>query len=604
MQAAIDGGQGLMTIGLIAGAVLVGLVLILFIISRLYLRASKETSYVRTGVGGQKVIQNGGGLVFPVFHETIPVNMNTLRLDVKRSDQQALITRDRMRVDVTAEFYVRVEPIEQAIAIAAQTLGRRTMEPMELKALIEGKFVDALRSVAAEMSMEEMHEQRTQFVQKVQKVVAEDLAKNGLELESVSLTGLDQTNKDFFNPDNAFDAEGLRKLTEAIELRRKERNDIERDTEVQIQTKNLQTEKQKLEIARDEEYARLEQEREVEIRRAHQKAEIARQQAEKEQEAEQARISAKQLVDNAGITAERSVESERIAKEQLLKQRDVEKLKAIELAEQDRAIAVAEKSKAESEAKAAADTARAAAVKAEEQVATVREVARAERQKQIELVEAAQIAERDLIAVTTQARGEKEAADQKAEAIRTLATAESEAEKIRAEGTAKKYAVDAEGQRALNEAANTLSAEQIALRVRSLIIEHLPQIIRESVKPMEAIDSIKIVQVDGLANGVSPAGQVAGGGSGGQAGQGGNLADQAVAAGLRYRAQAPILDGLLAELGMRGDSLTALAASAQSTPLAADRSAGGMPPARSAATSGEPAGTAPASKRMSVDVQD
>src|SRR5687768_15064262 len=249
------------TVVLLTGVVVVFLFLILFIISRLYTRASKEISWVRTGFGGQKVIVNGGALVLPVFHELIPVNMNTLKLDVQRAKDQALITRDRMRVDVQAEFFVRVQPTEESIANAAQTLGRRTMEPGTLKELVEGKFVDALRAVAAEMAMEELHEQRVNFVQKVQSAVSEDILKNGLELESVSLTGLDQTNREFFNPDNAFDAEGLTKLTQAIEERRKTRNDVEQETQVLIERKNFEAEAQKYQIARDKEFARLEQER-------------------------------------------------------------------------------------------------------------------------------------------------------------------------------------------------------------------------------------------------------------------------------------------------------------------------------------------------------
>ena len=65
--------------------------------------------------------------------------MNTLRLEVRRADDQALITRDRMRVDVMAEFYVRVRPTAESIATAAQTLGQKTMSPNELKNLVEGK---------------------------------------------------------------------------------------------------------------------------------------------------------------------------------------------------------------------------------------------------------------------------------------------------------------------------------------------------------------------------------------------------------------------------------------------------------------------------------
>jgi uncharacterized membrane protein YqiK len=246
-----------------AGGILVGLLTIGLFLARMYRRASKEISFVRTGFGGQRVIMNGGALVLPVLHETIPVNMNTLRLEVRRANEAALITRDRMRVDVLAEFYVRVQPTSESISNAAQTLGMRTMKPEALKELVEGKFVDALRAVAAEMAMIELHEQRVDFVQKVQQVVSEDLLKNGLELESVSLTGLDQTSKEHFNPDNAFDAEGLTKLTESIEERRKRRNEIEQDAEVAIARKNLEADRQKLEVGREQEYARLEQEREI-----------------------------------------------------------------------------------------------------------------------------------------------------------------------------------------------------------------------------------------------------------------------------------------------------------------------------------------------------
>ena len=60
----------------IAGVLLLALVAIGLVLSRLYQRASKEVSYVRTGMGGQKIIMNGGSMVFPGLHETIPVNMN------------------------------------------------------------------------------------------------------------------------------------------------------------------------------------------------------------------------------------------------------------------------------------------------------------------------------------------------------------------------------------------------------------------------------------------------------------------------------------------------------------------------------------------------
>ena len=128
--------MNLISIATIAGVILVALFVLGLILTRLYRRASKEVSFVRTGFGGEKVIMNGGAMVLPVLHEIIPVNMNTLRLEVRRAAQQALITRDRMRVDVMAEFYVRVKPSAESIATAAQTLGMKTMSPDELKDLV------------------------------------------------------------------------------------------------------------------------------------------------------------------------------------------------------------------------------------------------------------------------------------------------------------------------------------------------------------------------------------------------------------------------------------------------------------------------------------
>ncbi len=539
-------GGDLITYGVMAGAGLIVFVIIVAFLARLYRRASKETAFVRTGLGGERVVMNGGALVFPVFHETMPVNMNTLVLPVVRRDSEALITLDRLRIDVKAEFYVRVRPDAVAIAMAAQTLGQRTMQPEMLKDLVEGKFVDALRSVAAGMTMNELHEQRADFVQKVQQVSSNDLAMNGLELESVSLTGLDQTSIEHFNANNAFDAEGLTKLTEQIEARKKLRNDIEQDTRVQIETKNLEASQKSFEIARDQEYARLEQEREVEVRRAGQTAEIAREQAERNREADAARIEAKKQVDAQQIEADRLVEEARIDQQ-----------RALEIARQEQQIAVQNKSREESQAKAEADDARAKAVEAEERVATARESEIAERQKKIELIEAAKQAERDAIKIRVDAEAERDAALNRAEAVRRSAEGDAEAEKLRAEASRVRFEVEAAGQRAINEAANILSNDQISLQTKLALLKVLPEVIRESAKPMEAIDSIKIVQVDGLTNGGRAAND--GGGSGGGAGGGsGNLASDAVAAALAYRAQAPVLDGLMKELGLDGSSLSGL----------------------------------------------
>lgn len=539
---------GTFILAVIAIAVVAAIVVAL--LHWLYLRASKERAFVRTGLGGQRVVLDGGALVLPIVHDVIPVNMNTLRLEVSRGRDKALITRDRMRVDVIAEFYVRVQANAQAVADAAQTLGQRTMAPEELKELLEGKFVDALRTVAAELTMEQLHEKRGEYVRRVREAVADNLTKNGLELEAASLTQLDQTSMEFFNPSNAFDAEGLTRLTEQIEQRKKQRNDIEQDTLIAIRNKNLEAEKLSLNIDRDSENARLAQERELEIARAEQRAALARERAERDQQAERAQIAAREAVEQARIRSEQVLEAERIQKERDIQAAEIERRQALELAEQQRSIAVAMQSKAQSEAQAAADQARAAAVAAEEQVFTARELETAERKKRIELIAAAQAAERDALRLRVAAEAERQASADRGAALQAQAEADAQAEQIRLAATRLRFEVEAEGQRLMNESANMLTPEARGSAVRMKLLDKVEGIIRESVRPMESIDSIRILHVDGLGG--------SGGAVEGTQANGTGLADSVVNSALRFRAQAPIVDQLLREVGLDAADISRL----------------------------------------------
>jgi uncharacterized membrane protein YqiK len=525
----------------VAGIVLVGLLIIGFIFARLYKRASAERAFVRTGLGGQRVIMSGGAVVLPIFHETIGINMNTLKLEVNRAQQDSLITKDRMRVDVIVAFFVRVKPTVEGVATAAQTLGQRTADAQALSELTEDKFVDALRSTAATMTMQELQDQREKFVQGVQSTVAEDLAKNGLELESVSLTNLNQTAKEHFNEKNAFDAEGLVKLTQETERRRRERNEIEQDTEVSVREKNRDALQRKLEISQQETFMTLAQEQEVRSRQAEQNAKIASIEAARKREAEQSQIEADRQIKEAGIERDKAVRTRTVEADRDIQVARTNQEKITEIAAQDKAIAVAAKSEEQSQAQAKANAALAEAVKAEQAVETARKTAMADRDKSVALIEAAKDADTQALRVTTKARADRDAADLQADATVRLANA------AKSKGLA-----EAEVQRALTEAINMLSDAQSTLKYRLALLEALPAVIEKSVEPMKAIDGIKIVQVDGLNRGGD------GNGVAGSVMPNGNLAESAVAAALAYRAHAPIIDSLLSEIGLKSGSLANL----------------------------------------------
>ncbi len=530
----------LMETGILAAIALLGLLTVGLVFSRLYRRSSKELAFVRTGLGGQKVVMDGGAIVLPVFHECVNINMNTLKLEVSRAGADSLITLDRLRVDAVAAFFVRVIPSVEGVANAAQTLGQRTMHPDSLKELVEDKFVDALRAAAVSMSMHQLLDKRADFIQAVQNAVSEDLLKNGLELESVSLTRLDQTPIKYFDAQNAFDAEGLTKLTQQTQQRARERNEIEQDTAVAIAKKNYEATQLKLTIEKDQTFATLQQQQEVATRQAQQTAEVASITAQREREAQQAKIDAERQVKEAEVEKNRAIQQRQIEATRDLQVAKIEQEKLTTLADQERLISVAEKSKAQSEAEKQANEARALAARAEEQVKTAREVAVAEREKQVALVVADQEAQQGAIGIRVAAEAEKDAAENHAQAI-----------KIKAEAQQVQFQVEAKGIEMRNAALNTLAAEQIAMQIKMKLLDALPAIIEASVKPLEKIDGIKIVQVDGLNRGAA-------GGSGGPGSGGGNLAEQAVAAALAYRAQQPILDAVLGEIGMKGGDLNGL----------------------------------------------
>ncbi|MGL4747698.1 MAG: flotillin family protein [Shewanella sp.] len=499
---------------LIAGMVLIGLIVIGLIFAKLYKRATKEMAFVRTGFGGEKIIKDGGAIVLPVLHETIAVNMNTLRIEVEKTQKDALITKDRMRVDVKADFYLRVAPNADGISMAAQTLGTRTTRVEELKKLMESKFVDVLRAVAAEMTMTEMHEQRADFVQRVQNNVANDLEKNGLELESVSLTGFDQTDLQFFNENNAFDAEGRARLAKIIEEKRKETNDIQQENRIKIEQRNLEAEKESLEIEKAEEEARLIQQQSLEFKRADQKAEIIKQKENKAREEREAEIAKERAIETAEIEKTKDIETREIEKHKSIEQSRIQQQRDIEVAEQEKRIAVAAKSEEESAARARAAEAEKLKVEKEEAVITARQIAEANRRKEIEVIDARKEAERDAVGVTVQAEADE-----------------------------KVYAVEAAGKQALYEAENVLSDEQIALQKSLAILKALPEIVAQAVKPLENIEGIKILQGYGAGH------QFAAGADGTAINQGG-IAEQVTSAALNYRANAPVIDAMLRELGL------------------------------------------------------
>ncbi|HEX6296892.1 MAG TPA: flotillin domain-containing protein [Burkholderiales bacterium] len=448
---------------ILTGLIILGIVIAVW--AALYQRATRETSLVRTGVGGRKVVMDGGSIALPYFHEVQRVNMQTLRLEVRRSEESALITNDRMRVDVGAEFYMSVIPSAEGVARAAQTLGNRTFNPDKLRELIEGKLVDALRSVAARLSMDELHENRGAFVTEVGQSLTASLARNGLELDSVSLTALDQTPFRTLDENNAFNAVGMRRLAEVIAKSKKERAEIDAESTVSVRRAAMLAAKQTLQIELEEQEAELAQAQEIETLKAAQVAEVVKRKAEGELEAARARIQMEQSIRAAEIAKEKGLLEAEIARE-----RD----------------------------RAAADMARVETIRAAEAIATAKQVAEAERRKEIALLAARQDGEIAAMRLRMQAAAEKDAAADRAKARMEEARADADAMSVRAVARKSDRLAEAEGQRAMIDAENKIDRHIAAMKVDLARLETLPKVVAEMVKPAEKIESIRINHLSGF----------------------------------------------------------------------------------------------------------
>jgi flotillin len=533
-----------------------GIGIVLFIVlgivfAVLYNRSTRDEAFVRTGLGGKKVVLDGGAVVLPIFQSIARVNLKTLRLRVERSKKDSLITKDRMRVDIDAEFYVRVKPDIDSIALAAQTLGAVTNNAELLRDQVEAKFVDGLRSVAATMGLMDLQEKRSDFVKHVQAAVEADVQSNGLELESVSLTKLDQTDISFFNAENFFDAEGLTLLKTVTETRRRDRNVIVRDNEVAIAQKDLQARQLTLEIERTKKEAELSQERDIANKTASTRAEVASATQTAWQTEENARIEAQQKIAQREAEALKVRETAAIESSLSINKRKTDADREIQIATQDNEIQIATKSQQTSEARAVARQAEALAVSAEEKVTTARAIEIADRERQTAVMAARKEAEQRSTGITVAAEAEKRAAVDRGEAAKTLATAEAESNKIRAVGLRQLGEAEAAVTTMKNEAQNRLGANVIDFELAKQRIAVMPAALSEMVKPIANLKDVRILHTGGFG------GNGNGSNGGGNVGFGEGLAGEL----LRVHALKPLIDEILIQSGFKpgDDPVQALA---------------------------------------------
>jgi uncharacterized membrane protein YqiK len=441
--------------------------LVVWAIKNFYVKPSANEAYVITGMGGRRVLIDQGGLFIPIVQQLVPVSLETMKLEVERLGTDALITKDNLRVDVRAEFYIKVLPDQDDVINAARSLGEKSVNAVSVSNLVFEKLVSALRSVAATKELVQIHAQRDEFASSVQQLVTSDLEQNGLTLESVTVSRFDQTDQGLLSDNNIFDAQGKRKITEITQSALIERNRIEQEALREITMKNVQTRKETLELERDQAQAE-----------AVQGAEVAKVKAERQRDSETYAIEQSRQVEEARIAQEEAIkrrelerDRELIARRRDLETADVERQKAVDLAERKKQIEIAEAEKARAEAEKSVLEAQAARETAEQQILTVQRLAEAERAAQTKLIAAKQQIEEDRYRQETDAQVVAFAEVKRAEALRDAAELEAKAALTKAQAEAEAKARLAQGETALKRVDVDIEREKVDVEAARVAVE-------------------------------------------------------------------------------------------------------------------------------------
>lgn len=549
----------------IVGSIVALFVIFVLIYKSFYRKAPPDSALVVSG-GRKKRVVFGGSLINPITNTTQLMSLNTMQLPVERTGQAALITRDSLRVDLEAQFYVKIEPIEQDVLKAVASLGDKTLTPGAVNTLLEGKLVGVLRSVAATMDLQELHEKRQEFSDQVQEACRDDLEQNGFKLESVAVTNLDQTPLDALDENNRFDVVAIQTIKQEVEDRQTQTARIEHENQVkreedrlkaelEIKQREEETETQTLEVERRLEFAQEEQRKAIATNKAEQAREVESHQLEQQQAIEEARLRQEEAVKSASITQKQKLEMARIEQERQVQESEISQKQVVEVArvqqeqrvqeaeiarnlsieqakiEQERdveeasiasRIVLIEKEREEKEAEAEnaiqvsiKERARESALiellqvsaekaQAEAKVATAEAVEEAERQSQIALIRAEQEADEERIAKERAADAEAYAVVEAAKATLSAAEVKAEAQKILAEALLIEAKAKADGEEASIAAKNKAEPQVLVSDAVLALVESLPEVTSELMKPAERIESIRVLDLGGSnGNGTS-----------------------------------------------------------------------------------------------------
>ncbi|MEQ5735891.1 hypothetical protein ABN362_19680 [Providencia alcalifaciens] len=408
-----------------------------------YIKVPQGTALIVNDMSSQPKVHFTGALVYPVIYKKEFMRISLLTLEVDRRGKDGLICHDNLRADITVAFYLRVNETTEDVLKVAKAIGvDRASDHQAVSTLFSAKFSEALKTVGKQLDLATLFENRQDFRDRIVDVIGKDL--NGYALEDVAIDYLEQTPKSALDPNNIFDSEGIRKITEITAIHNIETNQKERDQELAIQKKNVETREASLALERQQADAEARQKREIDNIRAREQAETLRVQEEERLKSEQARIQTQQEIEIREENRMREVEvaQQNRTRAVAIEEERVSRARELEVVAREREVELQriEKEKAlEEERKNISNVIRErvavekTVAQEEERIKEVREVSEAERMKKVTVINAEAEAEESLVRQVKKAAADEASAKHRAEEISTMAQAELEASAKQAE---------------------------------------------------------------------------------------------------------------------------------------------------------------------------
>lgn len=428
---------------IIVGVIFLVIIGFFLLFKAFYIKVPQGTALIVNDLSSKPKVHFTGALVYPVIYKKEFMKISLITFDVERRGKDGLICQDNLRADICVAFYLRVNETTEDVLKVAKSIGvDRASDQKAVSSLFSAKFSEALKTVGKQFDLAKLFEDRMNFRERIIDVIGKDL--NGYALEDVAIDYLEQTPIKSLDPDNIFDAEGINKITSITAIHKDETNKRERDLELALKKKDTETIEAKLELERQQADAEARQKREIETIRAREAAETLKVQEEERLKAEQARIQSQQEIE---VREENRLREVEVAQQNRLRaiaieEERVTRARSLEIVAREREVELQriEKDKViEEEKKLIANVIRervavekTVAVE-EENIKEVREVSKADREKQTIIIEAEAKAEQELVKQVKQAEANEQASKHRAVEISTIAQAELEAAGKKAE---------------------------------------------------------------------------------------------------------------------------------------------------------------------------